>query len=318
MKNHRSTKSGRPKPVAGRSMVQWESAWCHHKVPQLLQFVHHTAGPFALTLFSADLKTVFVVWRTCLQHRVNQRQQFASQSNRCTFSALPLFYPPVPTGEVQASFSGEIPSHLAEHTLQIRITFVNVSTLAFSGTLVVTGTQTGPGAYMLESGKALISVQISTIMAAAAVTSMPGMEHRRLNASSCFVISFVIRALHSMAVLFKRFQVPKYHAKKAALVLRERTVQGNQYFVDTFPGLRFQAPVQSFPRNISVFHEMTDDVSPGSAKCVRQKRCEAETGALQKFIDAILLGGNVANDALTIPGQMPQFPEGLIWDKTSL
>ena len=63
---------------------------------------------------------------------------------------------------------------------------------------------------------------------------------------------------------------------------------------------------------------MTDDVSPGSAKCVRQKRCEAETGALQKFIDAILLGGNVANDALTIPGQMPQFPEGLIWDKTSL
>ena len=144
MKNHRSTKSGRPKPVAGRSMVQWESAWCHHKVPQLLQFVHHTAGPFALTLFSADLKTVFVVWRTCLQHRVNQRQQFASQSNRCTFSALPLFYPPVPTGEVQASFSGDDPSHLAEHTLQIRITFVNVSTLAFSGTLVVTGTQTGP------------------------------------------------------------------------------------------------------------------------------------------------------------------------------
>ena len=151
MKNHRSTKSGRPKPVAGRSMVQWESAWCHHKVPQLLQFVHHTAGPFALTLFSADLKTVFVVWRTFLQHRVNQRQQFASQSNRCTFSALPLFYPPVPTGEVQASFSGDDPSHLAEHTLQIRITFVNVSTLAFSGTLVVTGTQTRPRSIYAEN-----------------------------------------------------------------------------------------------------------------------------------------------------------------------
>ena len=139
-------------------------------------------------------------------------------------------------------------------------------------------------------------------------------------AQCLFVLCDLFRnsVLHSMAVLFKRFQVPKYHAKKAALVLRERTVQGNQYFVDTFPGLRFQAPVQSFPRNISVFHEMTDDVSPGSAKCVRQKRCEAETGALQKFIDAILLGGNVANDALTIPGQMPQFPEGLIWDKASL
>src|SRR5699024_6687956 len=102
MKNHRSTKSGRPKPVADRGMEQWASVWRHHKVSQLLQFVHHTAGPFALTLFSADLKTVFVVWRTCLQHRVNQRQQFASQRNRCTFSALPLFYPPVPTGEVQA------------------------------------------------------------------------------------------------------------------------------------------------------------------------------------------------------------------------
>ena len=141
--------------------------------------------PFALTLFSADLKTVFVVWRTCLQHRVNQRQQFASQSNRCTFSALPLFYPPVPTGEVQASFSGDDPSHLAEHTLQIRITFVNVSTLAFSGTLVVTGTQTAQEHICWESGKALISVPISAIMAAAAVTSMPGMEHRMLNASSC-------------------------------------------------------------------------------------------------------------------------------------
>ena len=318
MKNHRSTKSGRPKPVAGRSMVQWESAWCHHKVPQLLQFVHHTAGPFALTLFSADLKTVFVVWRTCLQHRVNQRQQFASQSNRCTFSALPLFYPPVPTGEVQASFSGDDPSHLAEHTLQIRITFVNVSTLAFSGTLVVTGTQTGPGAYMLGIRK---GTHIGTnLRDNGCCRSYINTRYGAQEAQCLFVLCDLFRnsVLHSMPVLFKCFQVPKYHAKKAALVLRERTVQGNQYFVDTFPGLRFQAPVQSFPRNISVFHEMTDDVSPGSAKCVRQKRCEAETGALQKVIDAILLGGNVANDALTIPGQMPQFPEGLIWDKTSL
>ena len=124
--------------------------------------------------------------------------------------------------------------------------------------------------------------------------------------------------LHSMAVLFKSFQVLKYHAKEAALVLRERTVQGDQYFVDSFPGLCFQTLVQRLPRDTSVFHEMTDDVSPGSAKCVRQKRCEAETGALQEFIDAILLGGNVANDALTIPGQMPQLPERFVWDKTPL
>ena len=139
-------------------------------------------------------------------------------------------------------------------------------------------------------------------------------------AQCLFVLCDLFRnsVLHSMPVLFKCFQVPKYHAKKAALVLRERTVQGNQYFVDTFPGLCLQTPVQRLPRDTSVFHEMADDISSGSAKCVRQKRCEAETGALQKFIDAILLGGNVANDALTIPGQMPQFPEGLIWDKTSL
>ena len=56
MKNHRSTKSGRPKPVAGRSMEQWASVWWQHKVSQLLQFVHHAVGPFALTLFSAGLK----------------------------------------------------------------------------------------------------------------------------------------------------------------------------------------------------------------------------------------------------------------------
>ena len=63
---------------------------------------------------------------------------------------------------------------------------------------------------------------------------------------------------------------------------------------------------------------MADDISSGSAKCVRQKRCEAETGALQKFIDAILLGGNVVNNALAIPGQMPQLSERFVWDKTPL
>ena len=64
-----------------------------------------------------------------------------------------------------------------------------------------------------------------------------------------FVLCDLFRnsVLHSMAVLFKRFQVPKYHAKKAALVLRERTVQGNQYFVDTFPGLRFQGTGPELP-----------------------------------------------------------------------
>ena len=61
---------------------------------------------------------------------------------------------------------------------------------------------------------------------------------------------------------------------------------------------------------------MADDISSGSAKCVRQKRCEAETGALQKFIDAILLGGNVVNNALELQGQMQQHSERLVWDKT--
>ena len=42
--------------------------------------------------------------------------------------------------------------------------------------------------------------------------------------SQClFVLCDLFRnsVLHRMAVLFKSFQVPKYHAKKAALVLRE-------------------------------------------------------------------------------------------------
>ena len=228
MKNHRSTKSGRPKPVAGRSMVQWESAWCHHKVPQLLQFVHHTAGPFALTLFSADLKTVFVVWRTCLQHRVNQRQQFASQSNRCTFSALPLFYPPVPTGEVQASFSGDDPSYLTEHTLQIRITFVNVSTLAFSGTLVVTGTQTGPGAYMLGIRK---GTHIGTnLRDNGCCRSYINARYGAQEAQCLFVLCDLFRnsVLHSMAVLVQRLQEPQNPSKKDALGVPEGAGLGTQ------------------------------------------------------------------------------------------
>ena len=42
-------------------------------------------------------------------------------------------------------------------------------------------------------------------------------------AQCLFVLCDLFRnsVLHSMAVLFKSFQVPKYHAKKAALVLRE-------------------------------------------------------------------------------------------------
>ena len=99
--------------------------------------------------------------------------------------------------------------------------------------------------------------------------------------------------------------MPKYYAKKAVLVLRERTVQGNQYFVSTLPGLCFSDTDPELSANISVSHEMTDDISPGSAKRIRQKCCEAETGALRKFIDAILLGDNVVNDALTVSRQMP-------------
>ena len=89
-------------------------------------------------------------------------------------------------------------------------------------------------------------------------------------AQCLFVLCDLFRnsVLHSIAVLFKSFQVLKYHTKKAALVLRERTVQGDQYFVDTFPGLCFQTFIQRLPRDTSVLHEMTDDISPGSAKCV--------------------------------------------------
>ena len=61
MKNHRSTKSGRSKPVAGRSMEPRTSVWCHHKVSQFLKFVHHAAGPFSFALFPTDLKAFFVV-----------------------------------------------------------------------------------------------------------------------------------------------------------------------------------------------------------------------------------------------------------------
>lgn len=149
MKNHRNTKSGRPKPVAGRSMEPRTSVWCNHKVSQFLQFVHHAAGPFSFALFPADLKTFFVVGGSCLQHRVNQRQQLSSQSNRCPFCSLALLDSPVPAREVQCSFSGDDPSDFAEHAFQVRISLIDMGALAFSGTLVVAGTQTSPGAYVL-------------------------------------------------------------------------------------------------------------------------------------------------------------------------
>lgn len=131
MKNHRNTKSGRPKPVAGRSMEPRTSVWCNHKVSQFLQFVHHAAGPFSFALFPADLKTFFVVGGSCLQHRVNQRQQLSSQSNRCPFCSLALLDSPVPAREVQCSFSGDDPSDFAEHAFQVRISLIDMGALAF-------------------------------------------------------------------------------------------------------------------------------------------------------------------------------------------
>ena len=45
---------------------------------------------------------------------------------------------------------------------------------------------------------------------------------------------------------------------------------------------------------------------------------KTETGALQKFINAILLGGNVMYNTFSISRQMAQFTKSLIWDKAPL
>ena len=67
-----------------------------------------------------------------------------------------------------------------------------------------------------------------------------------------------------------------------------------------------------------MFNKMPDDVPSGSTKGVREERREAEAGALQKFIDPILLCRNVMDNAFAISCQMSEFPECLIRNKAAL
>ena len=54
---------------------------------------------------------------------------------------------------------------------------------------------------------------------------------------------------------------------------------------------------------------MPNDVSSGSTKGIRKECSEAESGTLQEFIDPVLLCRNIMDNALAIPGQMPQLSE---------
>lgn len=62
---------------------------------------------------------------------------------------------------------------------------------------------------------------------------------------------------------------------------------------------------------------MPNDVSSGSTKGIRKECSEAESGTLQEFIDPVLLCRNVMDNALAIPGQMPQLSECFIRDKAA-
>ena len=70
----------------------------------------------------------------------------------------------------------------------------SMSAFPFACALVIAGTQPRNRYAQIccESWKALISVPISAMIAAAAVTSIPGIEQCRLNASLCFRISLEI------------------------------------------------------------------------------------------------------------------------------
>lgn len=118
---------------------------------------------------------------------------------------------------------------------------------AFFGTLVVAGTQNSPGACVLGIRKGAHIV--ANLRDNGRCRSYINARYGAQEAQCIFVLCDIFRnsVLHSITVLLKSFQVLKYHEKKVALVLGERTVQGNQYFVDTFQCLRFQTLIQSLP-----------------------------------------------------------------------
>ncbi len=64
----------------------------------------------------------------------------------------------------------------------------------------------------------------------------------------------------------KRFQMAKSHRKKASLMSRETSVQGNQNLVDPFPRLRFQAFIQCGSVDTAILNQMPDNIAARRAK----------------------------------------------------
>ena len=82
MKNHRSTKSGRPKPVAGRRMKPWASVWCNHKVPPA----------FAVRLLCDWPPCVAWFANTGQRDRVSVSWRWPIQLHRACFSNMDFSY----------------------------------------------------------------------------------------------------------------------------------------------------------------------------------------------------------------------------------
>lgn len=117
--------------------------------------------------------------------------------------------------------------------------------------------------------------------------------------------------LYSMLVRFQIFQMLKHHIQKPALVNRKRPIQRNKYFVNAVSGFGFQTLIQGVPVDAAILDKVSDDVSAGRTKGVREECSETESGALKEFIDPVLLCRNVMDNALAVPGQMPQLSDAL-------
>lgn len=113
----------------------------YHRVPQLLQFIHHPIGPFAFASLSALFKAFLTIGRSGFQHGVNDGKNLPGQRNRCPLRSFPLFHFPVPAGKVQLAVRSHDPCSFTKHAFQIGIALIDMNALSLTGTLIVAGTK---------------------------------------------------------------------------------------------------------------------------------------------------------------------------------
>ena len=97
---------------------------------------------------------------------------------------------------------------------------------------------------------------------------------------------------------FDVFKMCEHTAEAEPLVNGKRAVERYEYLFKLDSKLVLQTFIQSFTRYASIGYKVADDITSRSTKYIRKEGWEAETRALEIFVNAVLLLVDVVDDIL--------------------